>query len=243
MSQKLPSSRLARLFGRGQDTKNRGKSKTKKDSAIASSIMPGMTSTSIAGTSLTCGESSQPETSSILANVEPQSSKQAPSISRPASSVHQPVSTVSPEHPTPTASPALTATSDTVASEPSSLPERLWDRAYDELKDKESDLVDAYEKILSRELKEGNSSSLTSGLCENAIEQKNLMTRRSQMKELVQAGLKKTEGEDKVKQIIGRAMKGVHSVKHVIDSALNSVPQAAIAWAGVCCALQVSLLP
>ena len=215
----------------------------KRTSAVASSIVPATTSTSIAGTSMTGGESSQPETSRILADVEPQSPKQVTSIAQPASSVQQPATTVSAEPPTPTASPAPTATSDTVASNPPSLPERLWDRAYDELKAKESKLVAAYEKILSRELKEGDSSSVTSGLCENAIEQTNLTTRRSQMEELVQAGLKKTEGEDKVKQVIGRAMQGVLSVKDIIGSALQPVPQAAIAWAGVCFALQVSFLP
>ena len=63
------------------------------------------------------------------------------------------------------------------------------------------------------------------------------------MEELVQTGLKKTEGEDKVKQAIGGAMQGVLSVKDIIGSALQPVPQAAIAWAGVCFALQVSSLP
>jgi N-terminal domain of NWD NACHT-NTPase len=236
MSQKLPSFRLSGLFRKGD---KREKSKTKTD-GVASSNGPAKISTSNTGTSMTGGESSQPETSRIL---EHQSPKQVMPIGSPPSSVQQPSTMVSEEPLTPTVSSVPTAAADTVASNPPSLPERLWDLAYDGLKAKESKLVAAYEKILSRELKEGDSSSITSGLCENAIEQTNLTTRRSQMEELVQAGLKKMERENKVKQGIGEAMQGVLSVKDIIGSALQPVPHAAIAWTGVCFALQVSLLP
>ena len=147
------------------------------------------------------------------------------------------------EPPAPTTSVALTATSDTVASNPPSLPERLWDRAYDELKANESKLVAVYEKILSHELKQDDSSSVTSELYDNAIEQKILTTRRSQMSQLVQAGLKKTETEAKVKQGIGNAMQVVLSAKDIISSAIQTVPQAALAWTGVCFALQILLNP
>jgi len=231
----MPSFPLLGRFRKGHEAK---KSKTKKDRPIASPTVPPTTSARIPGDSITGRESSQP----IPANIEPQSPEQVTSIAPSTSSVHETVNTVSADHPTPTASPAPTATSNTVASELPSLAEDLWDRAYEKLKAKESKLVDAYEKILSRELKEGE-SSVTSGPCENLIEQTNLTTRRSQMKALIEAGMKKTEREDKVKQAIGGAMQGVLSVKDVIGSALQPVPQAAIAWTGVCFALQVSLLP
>jgi N-terminal domain of NWD NACHT-NTPase len=195
-------------------------------------------------TSKTGGESSQPETSRIVANVEPQSPKQVTSVARLASSaLEQPADTISAEPPTPTASLGPTVASDTVASNPRSLPERHWDQAYDELKTKESTLVCEYEKILSPGLKEGDSSSVRSGLGENAIEQTNLATRRSQMGQLVQAGLKKTETEAKAKPRIGNAVQVVLSAKDSIDWAVQTVPQAALAWAGVCFALQILLNP
>ena len=222
MSQKLPSSLLSKLFRKDDDAKKGKKSKTKNDDTVASSTGLATTSAILAGTSLTGGESSQPETSPILA---PQSAEKISTIPQPASSDQ------------------LVTTSNTVASDPPSLPEQLWDRAYDELKANESKLVGVYEKILSLELKEGDSSSVTSGLYDNTIEQTKLTLRRSQMRQLIQAGLKKTEKEAKVKRGIGNAMEVVNSAKDIIGSAIQTVPQAALAWTGVCFALQILLNP
>jgi hypothetical protein len=166
-----------------------------------------------------------------------------------ASSVQQPAITVSEvlapttAPPAPTAPGAQPTTSDTVTSTSSDLPERLWDRAYNELKGEEDKWVDEYERILSRELMGGDSSSTNLELQKNKIEQKNPAKRQQQMSQLVEAGLRKTAGEDKVKQVIGGAMLGILNVKDMIGSALQPVPQAALAWTGVCFALQVSLLP
>jgi hypothetical protein len=146
-----------------------------------------------------------------------------------------------------TASPASTAsgvaTSDMVPLTSSDLPVQLWNRAYEELKVVEDKLVDAYERVLSRELDENTSTSLASEDQRNAIEQANPETRRSQMRELIQTGLKKTEKEAKVKQGFGNAIQGVLNVKDMIDSAVQACPQAALAWTGVSLALQVSLSP
>jgi hypothetical protein len=169
----------------------------------------------------------------------------------PACSVQQPATIPSAEHPPlgpQIASPPLTAfdaqptTSDTVPFTSSDLPVRLWNLAYDELKAVEDKLVDAYERILSRELNENASTSLASEDQRNAIEQANPEMRRSQMKELIETGLKKTEKEAKVKQGIGNAMQGVLNVKDIIDSAVQACPQAALAWTGVSLALQVESL-
>src|SRR5271154_4658077 len=73
--------------------------------------------------------------------------------------------------PAPTASGAQPTTSDTVHSS-SDLTERLWNRAYDKLKANEDKWVDAYERILSRELRGDDSSYTTLELQENEIEQK-----------------------------------------------------------------------
>ena len=166
--------------------------------------------------------------------MELRSPEQATSSPGPsASSVQQPATTVSdvlppPASPAPAASGA--ATSDTVPSTSSDPPERLWNRAYDELKAKEDKWVDAYERILSHELKGYDSSSTNLELQKNEIEQKSPTKRRQQMSQLVEAGLRKTAGEDKVKQVIGEAMQGVLNVKDMIGWALQPVPQAALAW-------------
>jgi hypothetical protein len=123
------------------------------------------------------------------------------------------------------------------------LPERLWNQAYDELKAEKDKWVEAYERVLSRELKGGDLSSTDLESQKNVIEDRDPKKRRSQMEDLIQAGLKKTDREDKVKQVIGEAMQGVLGVNDMIGFALQPVPQAALAWTGVCFALQVRLLP
>jgi hypothetical protein len=85
--------------------------------------------------------------------------------------------------------------------------ERLWNKAYDKLKQKEPKLVDAYESILSRELKRDDPGPEAPQL-ENSIAQTDTHKRWSQMEWLVQAGLKKTKGESRVKQTVGEAMQG-----------------------------------
>jgi hypothetical protein len=59
---------------------------------------------------------------------------------------------------------------------------------------------------------------------------------------LVQAGLKKTESVVKVKQGVGEVVDVILSAKDIIGLAVQTVPQAALAWTGVCFALQVSVL-
>jgi hypothetical protein len=101
----------------------------------------------------------------------------------------------------------------------------------------------AYEKLLSQELNKNAPDSVASESQDNAIEQTKPTIRRSQMSQLIQAGLKKTEREAKAKQIIGNAMQVVLSAKDIVGSAIQAVPQAALAWAGVCFALQILLNP
>jgi len=166
-----------------------------------------------------------------------------PSIAQSASSVPQPATTVSAVPLPPTVSGAQAAPSATGAFPLSNIPEQLWDRAYDDLKDDEPIIVEAYEKVLSRELDGNASSSLASENQRNAIEQANRELRRSQMSRLVKTGLEKTEREAKVKRGIGNAMQVVLAANDTIGSAVQACPQAALAWAGVSLALQASLPP
>lgn len=123
---------------------------------------------------------------------------------------------------------------------PSSLDaaERLWNRAYEELKQADPNLVAAYEGILSREL---DGQKQGTGL-RNLIDQADTGKRRSQMDRLIKIGLAKTEKEAKIKQNVGEVMQYVLSLKEIVSSAIGTMPQAAIAWCGVCLALQVSIL-
>ncbi|GFF58342.1 vegetative incompatibility protein HET-E-1 [Aspergillus lentulus] len=95
--------------------------------------------------------------------------------------------------------------------------ERLWNAAYDGLKVEKKELVDAYERILSRELGDPSSGDAES----NKIEQSDPQKRQSQMEELIRVGMKKLERGDKVKLGIGEAMQGVLALNNVIGAALQ----------------------
>lgn len=113
------------------------------------------------------------QSSQAPANVGFRPPEQAtPSTTEPAPPGQQLATTIAsppPTSPAP-AAPATQKSIDTVSAASQSLPERLWNEAYDELKRNEGELTEAYEKILSGELKGGNSSSAAS-LEENAVEQ------------------------------------------------------------------------
>ncbi|KAN0072077.1 vegetative incompatibility protein HET-E-1, partial [Elaphomyces granulatus] len=137
-----------------------------------------------------------------------------------------------------------TALSTTRSATPTSPPEQLWNRAYDELKNDHGQLLLGYEKILSQELDGVDWDTISeSQLVETMIEEKNPVERKSQMTRLVQAGLEKTETEANVKKGAGEAIQVVLSAKDMIGSVINDVPQAALAWTGVCLALQIFLNP
>ncbi|RMZ84004.1 hypothetical protein DV737_g1385, partial [Chaetothyriales sp. CBS 132003] len=131
----------------------------------------------------------------------------------------------------------------TTPSTSATLSEQLWNTAYDELKVKEVKLVDAYEKILSHERNGHSNAGGHIKVGENSIEQSHANNRWLQMQALVQAALKKTETEANVKHAINRTFSGVLSLNDIINSALQTVPQAALAWAGVCFAMQILVNP
>jgi len=129
---------------------------------------------------------------------------------RPASSVHQNTN-LQPISNSPTSSQVPTFTQHVEAKKPPShdIPRRIWDKAYNNLKRSEPKLVNAYKVVLSHEPEEDGSSSEGSRLKENFIEQADNDKRWSRMDQIVQNGLKDTEKESKIRQVIGKALGGV----------------------------------
>lgn len=119
------------------------------------------------------------------------------------------------------------------------LPEQLWDQAYDALKIHDAALVQEYEKILSRNLHGQGFNSPVTDSEKNVIAQDDTNTRRTQMRRLIDEGLNKTAREAKIKETIGTATQFIFSAKDIISSAIQAAPQAALAWTGVCVALEV----
>jgi WD40 repeat protein len=234
-------SRFCRLFGRDKrikddDKESSGKKNSHQPQATVTSSAPPSKNTAIISTK--DGDVHQSaQMSHVLADIEPQSHQQvASAIDASASSVPLPNTGILAIPPPAT---ALNPAATTYAIQP----EQLWDRAYDDLKTYESALVMAYEKILSRELDKDAPNSIALESQVNTVEQIEPAIRRLQMRQLVQAGLKKTEAEAKAKQNIGNAMRVILSAKNIVSSAVQVFPQAALAWTGVCFALQILLNP
>ncbi|KAK3949442.1 hypothetical protein QBC32DRAFT_266734 [Pseudoneurospora amorphoporcata] len=141
----------------------------------------------------------------------------------------------------PATNPTNTETSASADDTTTSLPVRFWEDAYNELKQEEAKLVDAYEKILSRQLQNGSNSMVLESQ-PNIIAQNN-SDRRRQMTQLINAGLAKTEREAKVKESCGEVVDVVLSTKNIISAAIQTVPQAALAWTGICIALEMLANP
>ncbi|KAL2834663.1 WD40-repeat-containing domain protein [Aspergillus pseudoustus] len=108
--------------------------------------------------------------------------------------------------------------------------EKLWNKAYDWTKEQDGELVAAYEKVLSREL-----AAISSDSQDNAISSTDLRQRQAQMEGLVQVGMERL-GVGKVRA--ERPLQGLLGLSNIIGTALQPVPQAAIAWVGVSFALQ-----
>ena len=245
------SQRLSKPFRLVQHSIGKSSKRTKDhdphdDTAATSPVVSTTPSKGAAESSVTAIDASQPTQSSpVPASVGLQYPEQVPlSSGSPSSPVQQPAPTISPNRSAlapPAAPPALTTSraqaSPSAAVEPTpiSKPEDLWDRAYDDIKADDPKLLDLYETILSHEL--SDSSIEAKG---NLIETESAK-RRSQMDALLNTGLDKTKKLANVDKNVGVAINIILSVKDAIGSALQPIPIAALAWTGVCVALQVSL--
>lgn len=132
------------------------------------------------------------------------------------------------------------ASSDAATLQHESLRGELWNKAYDGRKDKEAELVEAYEKLLSRELGQETQVDSPADNSINLIRSKNSEARKLQMEQIVRYGLKKTEREASVKSGIEEKTRVLSSMKDLISQAVKSSPEASLAWTGVCFCMQVS---
>ncbi|OHW91558.1 vegetative incompatibility protein het-e-1 [Colletotrichum incanum] len=130
----------------------------------------------------------------------------------------------------------------------------LWNRAYEALRDEDAQLVDRYEKLLSKELPEhGDANTAVSqdtlhreedlDHAENRINA-DPDTRRDQLKKIVDQGLQQADERKTKYSIFGRefvlrdqvaqATRFIQAIKGLVDEAVRASPEASLAWAGVC---------
>ncbi|KAK7419614.1 hypothetical protein QQX98_003205 [Neonectria punicea] len=154
-------------------------------------------------------------------------------LNRPASPAGSASSSGKPAEAPTKPSPAPSGRSATVECRP----ERLWNRAYDALKvsEKDSSIVEAYERILSSQLQEadGTEENTTNIISPDPAK------RCKQMERLVQAGLDKTKKDAMRKETVQKGIDLFQPVKKAIDTGVKAAPEAALAWAAVNCALEI----
>lgn len=103
-------------------------------------------------------------------------------------------------------------------------------------------MVQAYEKILYKELYEDSDPSVDHTSENNIIQREDVPFRREHMYRLIDNGLEKTRHEANIKDNIGSAMKVVNAMKKMIGDTVKDIPQAALPWAIVCVSLEVRQL-
>lgn len=118
------------------------------------------------------------------------------------------------------------------------LQKRLWNEAYDQVKENEPKVVDRFEELVSAELRRNKAESSAPESTENEIKD-TWETRSLQMQQLVRDGLDRTRKEASIKQEVNDGLQIVQTVRGVIDKAVNAAPEAAVAWAGICLGLEV----
>ncbi|KAM0264674.1 hypothetical protein ACHAQJ_000499 [Trichoderma viride] len=118
---------------------------------------------------------------------------------------------------------------------PSQFQGRLWNEAYEQLKSNNAELVESYEKILSQELPRDQPESPEPTPLENRIETAH-DERWKQMKTIMEVVLERTKKKVAKKQKIGG---GLVAFNTVMNQAVRAVPDTAVAWTGVCFALEM----
>ncbi|KAF0637062.1 hypothetical protein FPSE5266_06951 [Fusarium pseudograminearum] len=138
----------------------------------------------------------------------------------------------------PAASIASVATVAPVESTPNvvaELQERLWNRAYDEFKDKESDLVTAYEELISSKAPymRDNQQNITLSPQE----------KWDQMRKTAEEGLQTTERSTEIQGKIHEVFELATPIKGIIDRIMPSVPQAQVPWLAVSLTFEIFSKP
>ncbi|KAI6774889.1 hypothetical protein HG530_001647 [Fusarium avenaceum] len=123
-------------------------------------------------------------------------------------------------------------------------PQRIWNQAYDELKKPENEqaIVEAYEKILSTYLLPTTATTQDNNDPQNLINA-DPAKRWKQMEQLVQKGLERSAKYADRKEKVDRWITITKPLREAVSTGVKAAPDAAIPWAGICCALEVLSSP
>jgi len=129
-----------------------------------------------------------------------------------------------------------TSTPELVAE---SLPGRLWNLAYDQLKAKNPKLIEHYEGILSSQIDGQELKAVDLDTQINKISTG--QSRSLQMRQLVDTGLLRTEKAAATNEAVAQGLQVFNVVKDSVAIATRASPEASIAWVPICLALDVWL--
>lgn len=121
------------------------------------------------------------------------------------------------------------------AIDPGKLQIRLWNEAYEEIKLESPHLVETYEKILSSDLPHDLQESSAPAIPQNRINAAH-NERWKQMQTIVETVSERTKRKVAKKKKTGH---GLTAVSAAMNQAVRLIPEASIAWTGVCFALEV----
>ncbi|KAM0555880.1 hypothetical protein ACHAPJ_006282 [Fusarium lateritium] len=191
---------------------------------------------------------SQPEIT-YVANTTPKAATTlnvAPGLPAPASATNPQTASDCPVTPTTAVEPTQVSTPAESSSQPSpKLPQprevsrqvELWNRAYNEVRSREPELVGAYEYLLSADKNNIDeiSHGKTPGLATPPQE------RWDQMRNAVQAGLSKTERSTAIQEDVHGLIQAFDPVVEMMNQIVQVVPQAAVAWVPISLVYQPSI--
>jgi hypothetical protein len=143
---------------------------------------------------------------------------------------------------TPTGTPSIQSGSSVTPAPPCDLSERLWEIAYEKAKESDAEIVDAYERILSTWLR---GSEIVSEYPKSADEElennisPDIDCRREQMQQIMQYMQEKAEMHAETRQKFEKGIGIFTILKELGNTAVKASPEAALAWGGVCCVVEV----
>ncbi|KAF4435266.1 Vegetative incompatibility HET-E-1 [Fusarium acutatum] len=111
-----------------------------------------------------------------------------------------------------------------------SVPERLWNKAYNILGEKEPNIVSSYQEILKLVHREWDDNANPEEL--QYLEHCKTVKSR-QMWRLVYCGLEKSKRQAKYKENLSTIIEIIDNIKGVVEKAVKYSSEAAIAWAGI----------
>ncbi|KAM5344207.1 hypothetical protein ACJ41O_012744 [Fusarium nematophilum] len=176
----------------------------------------------------------------LLSVLRPKHSSRSPSPNSESQGLPTPIAR--PISAPPSIAPEPRAPPPAAADNIQEIRSRVWNDAYDKTKEDEPRIVEAYEKVLSAQLRAGECVPSADGNSTNVIGQ-DAQARKAQMKELVDRGLEKAEKEAKIKETIKDGMQPIKNVKEFVSVAVKAEPSAAVAWVGITTCLEIITNP